>query len=115
MTTGMIFLVGETEKKSKILGNGITLNWNKFWDLSVPPKVKNFVWRCVHGIIHVQTQLKHRGVDVVDKRRNELIWSNTVWDPGEVRTVLCVSLLHGNKWGLLAKGTPVKLVSHELF
>nr|GMC86814.1 uncharacterized protein LOC109147752 [Ipomoea batatas] len=36
--------------------------WDKLWKLPVPPKVKNFLWRCARNIVPVREVLKQRHV-----------------------------------------------------
>nr|GLL29647.1 uncharacterized protein LOC109154171 [Ipomoea trifida] len=38
------------------------LEWRKLWKLPVPPKVKNFLWRCMRNILPVREVLKIRHV-----------------------------------------------------
>nr|GMD06259.1 uncharacterized protein LOC109186235 [Ipomoea batatas] len=37
-------------------------NWEKLWKLKVPPKVCNFLWRCLRNILPVRDNLRARGV-----------------------------------------------------
>ncbi|CAN1814975.1 Putative ribonuclease H protein At1g65750 [Linum perenne] len=37
-------------------------SWNKLWTISVPPKVKNLVWRLGRGVVPTRAVLHHRGI-----------------------------------------------------
>ncbi|XVF73428.1 hypothetical protein PTKIN_Ptkin12aG0201100 [Pterospermum kingtungense] len=39
-------------------------DWHRLWQLNVPPKVKNFVWRAAREILPTRDRLRSRGVDV---------------------------------------------------
>lgn len=43
-------------------GNGF--NWLKLWNLAIPPKVKNFLWRVLHNCIPTLENLRRKYVDV---------------------------------------------------
>ena len=38
--------------------------WSKIWNLSVPAKVKNFLWRAVANVVPTADNLIHRQVEV---------------------------------------------------
>ena len=47
--------------------------WRKMWSLSIPPKVRLFVWRAFHEILPTMVSLKFRGIscDGICPRCNE--------------------------------------------
>ncbi|KAL6500925.1 hypothetical protein OROHE_025122 [Orobanche hederae] len=45
--------------------------WNKIWKLKTPPKIRNFVWRAVRGVLPTCTELKERRVDLDVRTRND--------------------------------------------
>lgn len=38
--------------------------WNKLWQLRLPPKIKNFAWRVVREVLPNRITLRNRGIDV---------------------------------------------------
>ena len=38
--------------------------WNGIWSLMVPPKIKNFIWKCAKGAIVTKAHLFKRRCDV---------------------------------------------------
>lgn len=38
-------------------------NWNLIWNLEVPPKVKNFIWRVCRNCLPTRMRLKDKGVN----------------------------------------------------
>uniref|UniRef100_A0A0A8ZJV0 Reverse transcriptase zinc-binding domain-containing protein n=1 Tax=Arundo donax TaxID=35708 RepID=A0A0A8ZJV0_ARUDO len=43
---------------------GESLNWQKLWRLSCPPKIKQFLWRLAHDILPTRMNIRRRGMDV---------------------------------------------------
>uniref|UniRef100_A0A803LQM6 Reverse transcriptase zinc-binding domain-containing protein n=1 Tax=Chenopodium quinoa TaxID=63459 RepID=A0A803LQM6_CHEQI len=51
----------------KVVGTSSSTNpcndiWEMLWNANVPPKVKNFGWRALHGGLPVRSKLKKRGI-----------------------------------------------------
>nr|GMD63420.1 uncharacterized protein LOC109156589 [Ipomoea batatas] len=38
--------------------------WNALWNLNMPPRLRNFLWQAVKGILPTVVNLRARGVDV---------------------------------------------------
>lgn len=36
----------------------------KLWSLKIPPKVRNFMWRCAHHILPIRITLSRQGMDI---------------------------------------------------
>ncbi|TVU21067.1 hypothetical protein EJB05_30680, partial [Eragrostis curvula] len=41
--------------------------WRQIWKLSIPSKLKNFVWRLAHNTLAVRGNLEHRGMKIAKK------------------------------------------------
>lgn len=37
--------------------------WRKVWKLPVKPKLKHFLWKCIHGWLSTNDAVKRRGMD----------------------------------------------------
>ncbi|CAN1844080.1 Putative ribonuclease H protein At1g65750 [Linum perenne] len=51
-----LYMEGSAEEQ----GIGQVGDWNKLWSLSVPPKLKHFLWRLTRHVIPTRTALKYR-------------------------------------------------------
>lgn len=53
-------------QESKPLVNqcGITRFWKRLWSLTVPPKIKNFIWRAMLGCLPTKKMLRIKHVNV---------------------------------------------------
>ncbi|XP_074378086.1 uncharacterized protein LOC141719606 [Apium graveolens] len=70
--------------------------WHTLWNLKIPPKVKNFLWRASNDCLPSREMLRTRNVQkdvvlrivmvcwMVWRSRNELIWNQRTIDPNEV-------------------------------
>lgn len=38
--------------------------WRRMWNLNIPPKMKNLVWRVYRGIIPVKERLRNKGMPI---------------------------------------------------
>ncbi|KAF7835257.1 cAMP-regulated phosphoprotein-like protein [Senna tora] len=41
--------------------------WKRVWNMNVPPKIRNFMWRACRNILPTCTMLRNRGIDVDSK------------------------------------------------
>ncbi|XP_031106167.1 uncharacterized protein LOC116010798 [Ipomoea triloba] len=71
-------------------------SWNQLWRLKIPPKIKNFIWRCARNILPVKTVLRKeeskfplivpfvtkkwspRSHLFLDCEFSKLVWDNTI-------------------------------------
>ncbi|GAA0143827.1 hypothetical protein LIER_04420 [Lithospermum erythrorhizon] len=37
-------------------------SWQKIWNIKVPPRVKTFLWKCLHNILPTRDRLRRRGI-----------------------------------------------------
>lgn len=44
-------------------GHGDGVWWKKLWNLQIPSKIKNFMWRAVSGFLSTFTNLARRGIN----------------------------------------------------
>lgn len=52
-------------RSSALLSTGLpSFHWLKLWNLAIPPKVKNFVWRAILECLPTLENLRKRFVDV---------------------------------------------------
>lgn len=38
--------------------------WSWYWSRKAPPKVEDFVWRCLRGLLPTKARLVERGINV---------------------------------------------------
>nr|GLL41800.1 uncharacterized protein LOC110656165 [Ipomoea trifida] len=38
--------------------------WNALWNLNMPPRLRNFLWQAVKGILSIVVNLRAKGIDV---------------------------------------------------
>ncbi|KAM7273947.1 hypothetical protein ACFE04_028611 [Oxalis oulophora] len=43
---------------------GINFDWQKLWGLSIPPKIKNFLWCVIHDVFPSKCRLAQKGVSL---------------------------------------------------
>ncbi|KAM7272750.1 hypothetical protein ACFE04_027413 [Oxalis oulophora] len=43
---------------------GVNFDWQKLWGLSIPPKIKNFLWRVIHDVLPSKCRLAQKGVSL---------------------------------------------------
>nr|GMD83770.1 uncharacterized protein LOC109174248 [Ipomoea batatas] len=80
-------------------------SWNQLWRLKIPPKIKNFIWRCARNILPVKTVLLQRRVEIphdcplchkeVESRSHLFLdceFSKPVWD----NTILPLHILEAS-------------------
>ncbi|KAK7260887.1 hypothetical protein RIF29_27186 [Crotalaria pallida] len=47
--------------------NSSTVNWKRLWALTIPAKIKHFMWRLCSNAIPLRAKLRQRGVDVTEE------------------------------------------------
>ncbi|XP_040367272.1 uncharacterized protein LOC112177447 [Rosa chinensis] len=59
-------MVQKASTSSAIAGGHLRWYWTKIWYATVPPKVKIFIWRLLHGAIPTRSALSQRKVQLHD-------------------------------------------------
>ena len=70
------------------IGDGEEVQWNKIWDIEIPPKGAHMIWRAMLDRMATRDNLLHRGINLVNtncpichqqgESFNHIIWkSNT--------------------------------------